>query len=211
MIIVFFRALILYSLVFLAIRIMGKKELSQIQPFEFVIVIMLADLASSPMSSEGMSILNGIIAIISIFSIYIIFSFLVRKSNKIEKIVCGKSAILIKDGKLIEKELQRQEYTIEEIMCQIRGKGCFKIQDVKYGILETNGDLNIIKISDEEKKLPLNVISNGKFLEENIRLLDLEMKDIEKILKRKKLNKENILLGTIEGEEFLYQLKEERK
>lgn len=210
MIIVFFRTLIIYSLVFFIIRIMGKKELSQIQPFEFVIVIILADLAASPMSSEGMSILNGIIAIITLFIVYIIFSFLIKNSNKIEKVFCGRASLIIVDGKIIEEEFEKQEYTIEELMCQIRGKGCFKIQDIKYGILETNGDLNIIKKDENINLLPLNIITNGNYLEENIKLLGLNIKDVEKNIKKKKISKEDILLATLEGENLLYQLKKER-
>lgn len=208
MIIVFFRTLILYSLVFLIIRLMGKKEMSQIQPFEFVIVIMLADLASSPMSTEGMSILNGVIAIITIFIVYIIFSYLIKSSNKIEKAFCGRSSLIIKDGKIVESEFIKQEYTLEELMCEIRGKGCFKVEDVKYGILETNGDLNIIKMTDKNKTLPLNVISNGEYLEDNIKILGMNFDDIDKILSNKKIVKEDILLATIDGEKFWYQLKE---
>ena len=104
MLIVFFRALILYCVVFLVIRLMGKKELSKVQPFELAIIIVISDLASAPMSSRGLSLLDGIVPIITLLLAYLIFLLLNHSSNKVQDIVCGKPVLIIRDGKIIEKE-----------------------------------------------------------------------------------------------------------
>ncbi len=212
MLVVFLRALILYAFVFLVVRLMGKRELSQIQPFEFVIIIMIADLASGPMSSEDITILNGIMPILCLLILYIIFTLIIQSNNKVEKIVCGSPAIMIMNGKINEKELRKQQYTVEELMSQIRKNGYFKITDVSYAILETNGDLNVIGKDQNINQIPLNIISDGKILDDSLKILKIDENYINQILKKKKIKMENILVGTIdENNQFIYQLKEERK
>lgn len=212
MLVVFFRALILYAVVFLVVRLMGKRELSQIQPYEFVIIIMIADLASGPMSSEDITIINGIMPIICLLILYIIFTLIIQSSNKVEKIVCGSPVIMIQNGKINEIELRKQQYTIEELMSQIRKNGYFKITDVSYAILETNGDLNVIGKEQNINQMPLNIISDGKILEDTLQILKIDKKYVQQILKKKKLKLEQILIATIdENNQFIYQLKEERK
>ena len=212
MLVVFLRALILYAFVFLVVRLMGKRELSQIQPFEFVIIIMIADLASGPMSSEDITILNGIMPILCLLILYIIFTLIIQSNNKVEKIACGSPAIMIMNGKINEKELRKQQYTVEELMSQIRKNGYFKITDVSYAILETNGDLNVIGKDQNINQIPLNIISDGKILDDSLKILKIDENYINQILKKKKIKMENILVGTIdENNQFIYQLKEERK
>lgn len=212
MLVVFFRALILYAVVFLVVRLMGKRELSQIQPYEFVIIIMIADLASGPMSSEDITIINGIMPIICLLILYIMFTLIIQSSNKVEKIVCGSPAIMIQNGKINEIELRKQQYTVEELMSQIRKNGYFKITDVSYAILETNGDLNVIGKEQNINQMPLNIISDGKILEDTLQILKIDKNYVEQILKKKKLKLEKILIATIdENNQFIYQLKEERK
>ncbi len=210
MLVVFFRALILYIVVFLVIRIMGKRELSKIQPFELVILILVADLASSPMSSRGISIFDGIVPIFTLLSCYIIITFFNKTSTKFQEGLCGKNVVIIQDGKLLEKEFREQEYTVSDIMSQLRDKDVFKIQDVKYGILETNGILNVITMDKQENGLPLNIIEDAKINYINMNLLNLTEKSVNDLLKQKKLKMKDVLLGTIdERGDFIYQLKEE--
>ena len=161
MLVVFFRALILFCVIFLVIRLMGKRELSKVQPFELAIIVMISDLASSPMQSKDIQIFAGIIPILVLLIIYGIFTLLIKSSNKAENVICGSPALIIFKGKIIEEELKKQSLTIEEIMTELRASGIYKIQDTAYAILETNGDLNAVKISDAVGQMPLNVISFG--------------------------------------------------
>ncbi len=210
MLIVFFRALILYAIVFLVIRLMGKRELSKVQPFELAIIILIADLASAPMSSRGISIFDGIIPIVTLLIAYIIFTLIIQSSNKAQDVVCGTISPIIKDGKILEDEFKRLQYTIPDLMSQLRECNVFKIQDVKFAIVETNGNLSVIKYSDNINNLPLNIIEDGKISEINIKILNITEEEVNKIVKKEKLNIEDILVGTIDdNKKFIYQLKQE--
>lgn len=208
MLIVFFRALILYCIVFFVIRLMGKKELSKVQPFELAIIIVISDLASAPMSSRGMSLLDGIVPIITLLLAYSIFLLLNNSSNKVQDIVCGVPILIIKDGKIQEDEFNKQKYTVSDLMSQLHEKDIFNIEDVKYGIIETNGNLSVIKNDENLQKLPLNIIEDGKYAESNIKILEIRKEKIDNILKKKKLKIEEILYARIdENNNLVYQIK----
>jgi len=209
MLVIFLRSLILFVVTFLVIRLMGKKELSKVQPFELAIIILIADLASGPMASPGISIFDGVIPIITLLVCYIIFTFLIQSSNKVQEVVCGKIAVIIENGKILEAQLKDQQYTIADLMSQLRQKDIFKVQDVKYAIIETNGDLNIIKMSDEGKNVPLNIIEDGKISDNNLQILGFDLSKVNEILATNKIKVEDVLIGTIdENSKFIYQLKE---
>ncbi|MBR1883622.1 MAG: DUF421 domain-containing protein [Clostridia bacterium] len=211
MLVIFFRALILYLVIFLIFRIMGKRELSKVQPFELVVMILMADLASAPMSSRGISILDGIVPIFTLLLCYIVFTFLTKMSTKVQEGLCGKNVIIIKDGKLLEKEFRNQEYTVADIMSQLREKDVFKIQDVKYGILETNGNLNVITMDKQENGIPLNIIEDGKKNDINMQILNMTDEKLDKIIAEKNVKLEDILVGTIdERGNFIFQKKGEK-
>lgn len=212
MLVVFTRAVILFVVLFLVIRLMGKRELSQIQPYEFVIIILIADLASGPMSDRSMTTFYGIIPILALMVMYTILSFLLKTNKKVQNLVSGNPVLLIANGKIIEAEMRKQQYMIEDIMSQIRSRGIFKLQDVAYGILETNGNLNVIAKSELQGKIPLNVINDGVRLEGNMNLLDISDEKLDKLLNKNRLKEENILIATLdENDNFLYQLKQEVK
>lgn len=212
MLVVFTRAVILFMVVFLVIRLMGKRELSQIQPFEFVIIILIADLASGPMSDRNMTTFYGIVPILALLVMYMVLSFLLKTNKKVQTMVSGSPVLLIKDGKIIEKEMKKQEYMIEDIMSQIRSRGVFKIQDVAYAILETNGNLSVIPKSESEGKLPLNVINDGTRLESNLEMLELSNENLDELLVKHNIKEEDVLIATIdEHDNFIYQLKEEEQ
>lgn len=212
MLVVLFRAIILFVIIFVVIRLMGKRELSRVQPFELAIIVMISDLASGPMSSRDMSIFSGIIPIFSLLIIYMIFTIIIQSGNKAEKAMCGSPTLIIFKGQLLEKEIKKQQLTIEEIMSQIRALDIFKIQDTAYALLETNGKINAMKSSDTYGQMPLNVISDGEYLENNLQLLKMSKKDIEKLLTNENIELENVIIGTIdELGKFIYQLKEVEK
>lgn len=209
MLIVFFRALILYCVVFLVIRLMGKKELSKVQPFELAIIIVISDLASAPMSSRGLSLLDGIVPIITLLLAYLIFLLLNHSSNKVQDIVCGKPVLIIRDGKIIEKEFNSQKYTVSDIMSQLHEKDIFSISDVKYAIIETNGNLSVITKDKNIETIPVNIIEDGKLSESNMELIGISKGEVERLIKAKKVKIEDILVGQMDSNyKFTYQLKE---
>ena len=209
MLIVCLRSLILFAIVFLVIRLMGKRELSKVQPFELAIIMLIADLASSPMSSHGTSIFDGIVPIITLLIMYIVFTLLIQSDKKIQDVMCGVISPIIVDGKIVEAEFTKQQYTIPDIMTQLRQKDIFKIQDVKYAIVETNGELSVIKKSDKINSIPLNIIEEGQISAVNMKILNLSNEDVEKIARENNVTISDVLVGTLdENAKFIYQLKD---
>ena len=144
MLVILIRTIVLYTLVLLVMRGMGKREIGQLQPFELVISIMIADLASIPMSDIGVPIFNGIIPILGLLIMHLMISLGNLKSIKFRQAICGKPSILIFRGKIDEEVLIKERYTINELQERLRGKDVFNIGDVEYAILETSGEINVI-------------------------------------------------------------------
>ena len=135
MIITFIRSIILYIIVLVVMRLMGKREIGQLQPFELAISIMIADLASIPMSDSGIPITNGIIPILGLLVMHLIISIINMKSIKGRGIICGKPSILIYRGRIDEKVLKKERFTINELEESLRGNNIVNIGDVEYAIL----------------------------------------------------------------------------
>lgn len=212
MLVVFFRALILFAFVFLVIRLMGKRELSKVQPFELAIIVMISDLASAPMQSRDTQIFSGIIPILVILIVYGIFTLIIQSSIKAERVICGSPSLIIFKGKIIEREMRKQQLTIEEIMEQLRKNGIYNVQDVAYAILETNGDLNSVKKTDAVGQMPLNIVVDGEYALNNMEILNLTKEQVDKKLEKEKLDIEEVLVGSInEQGKFVYQKKENTK
>ena len=181
MFVVFFRALILYVLVVIVMRIMGKRQIGQLQPFELVVTIMMAELAAIPMQNTGIPLINGIIPILTLLIAQLIFSFASLKSERLRGIICGKPSVLIHGGKIIEKELERQDYNLNDLMEQLRSKNYPNVADVEFAILETNGQISVIpkaqkrpvtpedlKIDTQYEGLPISLIIDGHMLAVNL-------------------------------------------
>ena len=134
MLITFFRSIVLYILVLIVMRLMGKREIGQLQPFELAIAIMIADLASIPMTEIGIPIYYGIVPILGLLMMHMFISFLNMKSIKAREILCGRTSILIYRGKIIEKELKKQRFTINELQERLRGSNVTNLGDVEYAI-----------------------------------------------------------------------------
>lgn len=187
MLVVFSRALILYLLVVIVMRIMGKRQIGQLQPFEFVITIMLAELAAVPMQNTGIPLINGIIPIATLLVAQVAFSFLNLKSEKARAIICGKPSILIEGGRIVQDEFEKQRYTINDLMEQLRSKNIANIADVEFAILETSGQISVIpksqkrpvipediKIETQYEGLPVELIVDGRILSNNLKKIGLD-------------------------------------
>ena len=135
MLIVFLRSIVLYIIVLIVMRLMGKREIGQLQPFELAIAIMIADLAAVPMAETGIPISNGIIPILGLLVMHLIISFLNLKSMKIREILCGKPAILIYRGKIDEKVLKKERFTLNELQERLRSSNVVNLGDVEYVLI----------------------------------------------------------------------------
>lgn len=154
MLINFVRAIILYIVVLIVMRLMGKREIGQLQPFELAIAIMIADLASIPMTETGIPISNGIVPIVGLLVMHLIISTINLKSIKAREAICGKPRILIYRGKIDEQALIKERFTLNELQERLRAKDVINIGDVEYAILETSGQVTVIEKPNKRKLIP---------------------------------------------------------
>ena len=152
--VVFARTLILYAIVVIVMRIMGKRQIGELQPFELVVAILISDLAAVPMQNTGIPLINGIIPILTLLIAQITMSFVSLKSVRARGIICGKPSVLIEKGKINESVLRREMYTINDLMEQLRSKDIYNVADVEYAILETNGQLSVLPKSQKRPLAP---------------------------------------------------------
>jgi uncharacterized membrane protein YcaP (DUF421 family) len=179
--VVFVRTLILFIIVVIVMRVMGKRQIGELQPFELVVAIMISELAAVPMQNTGIPLINGIIPILTLLVAQISMSFISLKSTRARAIICGKPAILIENGKIVEEHLREELYTLNDLLEQLRSKDISNIADVEFAILETNGQLSVIpksqkrpltpedlKIQTNYEGLPLDLIIDGSVIYKNL-------------------------------------------
>lgn len=224
MLIVFIRTIILYILVLAVMRFMGKREIGQLQPFELVISIMIADLASIPMSDVGVPIFNGIVPILSLLIMHLLISLANLKSINFRGVICGKPSILIYRGKTDEQKLKKERYTINELQERLRGKDVFNIGDVEYAILETSGEINVIlkpekrnptledmNIKSEYDGISYDLVIDGVIQRENLSKINKDYKWLESQVSKFGFEPEQALVVTIDASGKIFCQKKEGK
>ncbi len=220
----FIRVSIIYLLVLIVMRLMGKREISQMQPFELVIAIMIADLASVPMADTGIPISNGIIPILTLLAFQLILSILNMKSINLRALICGKPQILIFRGKIDEKALKKEKITMNELQERLRQNNIFNIGDVEYAILETSGQISVIQkpekrntipadfnIVPEYEGIPYDLIIDGKIMHENLKTIGRDVNWLKKQVEKFNIKPENALIVTFDGKGQIFCQEKERK
>lgn len=154
MLLVAIRALILYALLVTVTRVMGKRQVGELQPFEFVVAILIAELAATPMGDKETPLLNGVVAIFTLLVAHVFVSYLALESQAIRRTVCGQPSVLIENGQIQEKQLRSLRYNINDLLEQLRGGGYANVSEVEFAILETNGKLSIIPKSQSRPVKP---------------------------------------------------------
>lgn len=224
MFIVLLRTIFLYALVILVIRLMGKRQIGELQPYEFVITIMISDLAALPMQDTRLPLILGVIPIVTLLFIKTLLSLLQLKSQKARKLLEGEPCILIAKGKIRYDALKKQQINLDELMEEIRLAGYFDLSEIEYGILENNGQMSFLtsnnssssssnsntsnSSSNQKPRLPIIYILDGEF---NRNSLTSSHKDDEWIineLKKHKVNsiKDVLIAMTDTNGRFIYQL-----
>lgn len=216
------RTIIIYILVLLTMRLMGKREIGQLQPFELAIAIMIADLASVPMSDTGIPIFNGIIPIIGLLIMQMLISFINMRSLVLRSIISGKPTILIYRGKIDEKSLKKEKITLNELQERLRQNGTFSLGDVEYAILETSGQLTVIQkpekrtvipedlqITPEYEGLPYDLVLDGKIMSDNLQVIGKDYNWLKKQVEKFKIKPEEALIVTYDGKGQIFCQKKE--
>ena len=223
MLVSFARTLILYGLVVLVMRLMGKRQIGQLQPFEFVVAIMIADLASVPMQNRDLPLSTGIIPILTLLVVQVSLAFLNLRSPKMRRVICGSPSILIENGHLRRQELARLRINTDDLLEQLRAKNYANLEDVEYAILETNGQLSVIpksqrrpvnpadlQLPTQYEGLPLNLIVDGRIVRESLAVAGLDENWLHVQLNRHGLaGPEDVFLASLDTEGHLYFCRKE--
>ncbi len=218
MIIVLIRTIILYLVVVITMRLMGKKQIGQLQPFELATAIMISELASFPMQDTRLPLMHGIIPIVTLLILQVSTSFLQLKSESMRKIFCGKPSILIMNGVIDAKELKHQKFSLNDLMEELRLKGFYNIEDIYCAILETSGQLSVVpktelsavtksdmKIKCSQDTLPVTLIMDGKVNRENLKKINKDESWLIGKLKKQNIMSENeVFIALLDSKEKLF-------
>lgn len=217
MINILLRTGLLYALLLLTIRLLGKRQLGEMEPSEFVVSMLLANLATIPMEETQMSILHGVGPIVLIFLAERCISYISLRSVGIRKFFCGKPVILIENGRISPENLRKTRVNLDELTMHLREKDIFDLSTVKFAILETNGQVSTLLYGKdqpptardlgtkvEESQLPITLISDGRIMEENLSLAGKDLHWLEKELKKRNCPLRDTFLLTIDGAGKIY-------
>ena len=213
------RTLILYLLVVFAVRLMGKRQIGELEPSDLVITILISELAAIPMQDLGTPLLAGVIPILTLVSVEILISFACLKSRRLHRLLNGQGAILIKNGSLDTKKMRQLRISIDEVMEALRQNSIASVADVRYGILEPNGQLSyvlypqaqpvtagMLNLSPSNAGVPLVVIAEGKSILASLDRLHLTEDDILQKLRKSNIPRiSDVFLMTLDdcGNQFI--------
>ena len=205
------RVIILYLFVTISLRIMGKRNIGELQPTELVITLLLSEFAAIPIEDNSVPLINSLIPVMILISLEIINSVISMKSIKFRNISDGNAVLIIKDGKLDQQQLRNLRFTVDDVLSALRQKDVFDINEVAYAIIETNGTLSVllkpqfqnatkqdVKVKTKSDGYTCPVIIDGVVLKKNLDVLEINKEDIEKILEKKKVHKKQIFLMNID-------------
>ena len=177
------RTMILYLALMVGLRLLGKRQIGELEPSELVLTLIISDLAAVPMQDFGIPLVNGLLPIITLLCLSLLLSFLNLKSVRLRSLLCGRPTAIIREGKLQQKEMAKNRLTVDELLEQLRGQGISDLSSVKYAILETSGKVSVFPYTKEspltpaaagltvpdEVVLPILLINDGRLMERNLR------------------------------------------
>ena len=224
MFVVFCRVLIIYVTVLVFLRLMGKRQIGEMQPYEVVITLIIADLATLPMSDTNIPLLNGILPLAILVLLHYLITLLTRKSVKIRRLMSGQPAIVISPKGIEYQTLKDLNMNMDDLLEMIRQCNYYSFDQVLYAIIETNGKMSVIPTSacapataedvgknNPPASLPHVVVSDGKLIKEELKAVSLDSKKLNKIIKHLNINsiKDIIILSINDAGKIYYQLKSE--
>ena len=205
------RTVILYIVVTLALRRMGKRQYGDMQPNELVVTLLISEIAAIPLQDTDQPVFIGVVAILVLVFLEIIVSILSLKSFFVRKLLNGKSVVIIKNGVVDQQAMRNVRMTVVDLIELLRDKDVFDINDVAFAVLEVNGNLSILlkkdaqtvsikdlKLKMPDSALPLPVISDGKIIYESLKALEISAKELNEILKRENTTVKQVFLMTLD-------------
>lgn len=211
MLVTLFRATILYTLVIICVRLMGKRQIGELQPVDLVITVLISEIAAMPMQQNDLPILNSIVAVILLVAVEIFISAISLKSMRFRRVVQGHCAIVIRDGIIDQRQLKKLRMTVNDLMEALRQKDVFSLDRVSYAIVETNGKISVLikpcftpltpadaGIRTVDNAMPFVVVCDGEAVESAIHDSGSDINKIKAIIKKQKLRLEDIFIMTLD-------------
>ena len=221
----YIRTIILYLLLITVIRMMGKRQIGQMEPTEFVVTMLVANLASIPMQDGGIPLYSGVVPIVTVLGVELLLSGLSLRSIRLRRILCGKPVILIENGQILQQNLRKTRITLDELTGHLREKDVLDLRSVQYAILETNGNLSVFPYPKElpasakdagikarPQHLPYTIVSDGRLLIDNLHLCGKDENWVHRVLQQHDATlKKTWLLTVDEADHIVWYGKEEWK
>ena len=211
MILSYFRTILLYLVLIFVIRMMGKRQIGQMEASEFVVTMLVANLAAIPMQDSGIPLYSGLVPILTVLGVELVLSCLIMKSVIFRRFLCGKPVILIENGKILQENLRRTRVTLDELTGHLREKDVLDIGSVQYAILETDGNLSVFPFPKERpasakeagitvkpQSLPITLIEDGYVSAENLALSGKDEHWLEKTLREHQASRQETFLLTVD-------------
>ena len=221
----FLRTVLFYIVLIAAIRLMGKRQVGQMEPSEFVVTMLMANLASIPLEETDLPLTAGLVPILTVLGMELVFSALSLRSIFFRKLLCGKPVILIENGTVLQENLRKTRVTLDELTGHLREKDVLDLSSVQYAILETNGNLSVFPYPKEKpasakdagirarkQYIPLTIVSDGKLLEDNLQKAGKDRSWLDRVLQDRDAALSDTWLLTVDGsDKILFYRKEHRK
>ena len=222
MILSYFRTIVLYLVLIFVIRMMGKRQIGQMEASEFVVTMLVANLAAIPMQDSGIPLYSGLVPILTVLAVELCLSCLILKNVAIRRFFCGKPVILIDNGKILQENLRRTRVTLDELTGHLREKDVLDLRAVQYAILETNGNLSVFPYPKERpasakeagiqanpQSLPVTVIADGYLSQENLRLTGKDETWLRSVLCQHQATREETFLLTVDKQDHILFISKE--
>lgn len=211
MILSYFRTLFLYLVLIFAVRLMGKRQIGEMEPAEFVVTMLVANLAAIPMQDGAIPLYSGLVPILTVLGMELVLSGLILRSVRLRQLLCGKPVILIDNGKILQENLKSARINLDELTGQLRAKDVLDIRTVQFAILETSGDLSVFPYPKEKpasakdagvqatgQHLPVTVVEDGYLSRENLERAKRDEKWLEKVLSQHNCGVKDTFLLTVD-------------
>jgi len=193
----YIRTILLYLVLIAVVRLMGKRQVGQMEPSEFVVTMLVANLAAIPMQDSALPLFSGVVPIITVLGLELVLAALSLKSMALRKLLCGKPVILIENGNILQQNLRKTRITLDELIGHLREKDVLDLNSVQYAILETSGNLSVFPYPEEkpasakaanvpvkQQYFPLTLVSDGHLMQENLHLSGKDPAWVERFLKK---------------------------
>ncbi len=214
MVVTFLRTIIIFITLVIVMRLMGKRQIGEMQPFEFIVTLIIADLACIPMADVSTPLIYGLVSILSLFILHQVFSLLEQSGKFMKKIISGKPSLVITKDGVDVKELRRNNLSVDDLIESMRSLGYFSFDDVLYAIYESNGKLSAFEDQNrnsENPSMPILLIDGGKIDKKNAEVIKCSFEEIKDFLRENKISLKDVEVMTVDGNGKVYLKRKNKK